>query len=247
MSSPGNAYNSPGGTEPDGQAQLPSIGDLINALALMTRLPLAAPDVTGWHFAQAALFFPVLGLIEGILLVLLSRLMIPDLSAVAASTLLVLAWEGLSAPLANPAEEPELRWHIPLDRAPILLASLALKAALLRSCGTLVPAALLFSPVLGRWSFVVLAVGARSADQQGRKFSPAVSFREFGVASLLAFLVVFTLGQFVGLVLIIVTAAITLLLRLGFHRWQGGVTWETVVAGMHIVEISALAAMAILG
>ncbi|HYD48144.1 MAG TPA: adenosylcobinamide-GDP ribazoletransferase [Terriglobales bacterium] len=217
---------------------MPHPRDLLNALALITRLPLPRPPIADRQFAKAALFFPLIGLAAGALLAWTWRSLAVGPPPWTTALALTLLWEGIGVPTG--------RGRAAFNVA-LLVTALLAKAYLLSASGALTGMALLFAPVLGRWSLVVLAVGARSATRSGQKFSPAVTFREFGIASLLALGLVFTLAELLGLLLIVVCAAATLLLRLAFHRWQGGITWPTVVAGLHVVEIAALSVTALVG
>lgn len=102
--------------------------------------------------------------------------------------------------------------------------------------------AVLLPPMLGRWSMVVLAHGSREAMASGepRRFDPAVGFREFAVASVITFLVAFAAGEALGLVVVIVIAALTVALRLYFHRRLGGVNEHSLGAIAEITETVAL-------
>src|SRR5262245_8022152 len=78
---------------------------------------------------------------------------------------------------------------------------LALQIGLLCALDRFRTVGLVFAPVLGACSMVVLAVGSRAARADGRrlKFAPAVTFREFGLASTATFALVFLTTEFLGL------------------------------------------------
>ncbi|MBI3304045.1 MAG: adenosylcobinamide-GDP ribazoletransferase [Deltaproteobacteria bacterium] len=98
--------------------------------------------------------------------------------------------------------------------------------------------ALLVAPVLGRWSCVVMAYSSRPARTEGLGwvFVRGVHFREFGLASVLALAVTFTLVEVLGLVVFVPLAALTLLFTLYCHRRLGGVTGDTLGAMGEIAE-----------
>jgi cobalamin synthase len=70
---------------------------------------------------------------------------------------------------------------------------------------------LLFAPTLAHCSMVVLAVGSRAARLDGRriKFAPGLTFNEFAVASVLTFSVIFLTSEFLGLLLVLSAAFLT--------------------------------------
>jgi cobalamin synthase len=107
---------------------------------------------------------------------------------------------------------------------------------------------LAFAPLLGCCSIVVLAVGSRAARADGRrlKFAPAVTFREFGVASTATFALVFLTTEFLGLLLVLATAAFTIAARVFFHRWIDGVNEAALLAAGEAAQLLILALLAAL-
>jgi cobalamin synthase len=105
---------------------------------------------------------------------------------------------------------------------------------------------LALAPVLGACAMVVLAVGSRAARADGRrlKFAPAVTFREFGLASTATFALVFLSSEFLGLLLVVATAACTIAARVGFHRWIDGVNETALLATGAAVQLVILALLA---
>jgi cobalamin synthase len=102
---------------------------------------------------------------------------------------------------------------------------------------------LAFAPVLGCCSMVVLAVGSRAARADGRrlKFAPEVTFREFGLATAATFAGLFLAAEFLGLLLILATAASTIAARVFFHRCIDGVNETAVLATAEAVQLLILA------
>jgi hypothetical protein len=103
---------------------------------------------------------------------------------------------------------------------------------------------LFFAPLLGRWSMVVLAVGARDAGMPGRKLAPAVMFNEFALASLFTFGVVFGIADGLGVLIAVQAAALTLGLRVIAHMKAGGISWSWTVVGAQLIEATTLALLA---
>jgi adenosylcobinamide-GDP ribazoletransferase len=106
--------------------------------------------------------------------------------------------------------------------------------------------ALLFAPMLGRSAMVVLAVGSRVAreDQRQVKFAPGLGFNEFALASTLAFAAIFLATEFLGLLLVLGTAGLTIGLRVLFHRWLGGINGTACGAACEATQLMVLALLA---
>jgi adenosylcobinamide-GDP ribazoletransferase len=107
--------------------------------------------------------------------------------------------------------------------------------------------ALLIAPVLGRWALVVLAHGARPVRggtaavlQLGR-----VTFREFAWSSVMAFAITLSLADAVGLVFVIVAAAIATGIRLVAYARCGAMSVDVLGAGVETVETAVLAVAAL--
>lgn len=108
--------------------------------------------------------------------------------------------------------------------------------------------ALLFAPMLGDWAVVVCAFGARDATAAGtgRKFARGITFREFAAGSVFTFAVVMAINEALGVALLLCAAAITVALRLFWHRFRGGVTEARLHLVGEAVEVGALAVFAVL-
>lgn len=216
----------------------PSPTDLCNAFTVLTPLPGLRPDLPSPSFARATLFFPVVGLVVGAFLVSLNS-MAASLPSVGLTITLSLLWMLLSWPL-----------HTPVARSTgerCGLAACFLAKVLLLNC---MPdgraAALLFSPVLGRWAIVVLAIGARDADHPGRKLNSSIAFAYFGWSSVFAGGVLSTIGDAAGILVFVATAAFVLGLRLVAHRLLHGFTWRTLCMAVQAVEVFAIVLVALL-
>lgn len=106
---------------------------------------------------------------------------------------------------------------------------------------------LVCAPLLGACSMVVLAVGSRAARPDGRrlKFAPQVGFREFGLASAATFGLVFLTTEFLGLLLILATAAFVIAVRVASHRWLDGVNETVLLATAEATQLVVLATLAV--
>lgn len=129
-----------------------------------------------------------------------------------------------------------------------LMVSVAAQLVVLCLLDRFRPVGLAFAPVLGGCSMVVLAVGSRAARADGRrlKFAPSVTFREFGVASTATFALVFLSTEFLGLLLVLATAAFTIAVRVALHRWIDGVNQTTLLAAGSATQLLILTLLAAL-
>jgi len=220
---------------------MPRPDDLAAALAILTVAPLRRIDPRSPACGRATLFFPVVGFCIGSILLGLNWLIGTSLPQWMTAAVLVGVWEVLSKGETLRAWRRVGDWGV--DDPPASLAGAAVMAAvaLTKISGLAVqggarPAALLFAPMLARWSMVVLATGARDAGSPARKFNPAVTFREFALTSVVTLTATLTLGEAFGVLLVVAVAALTLALRLLSHRWAGGVSWRLLQAGAASVE-----------
>jgi cobalamin synthase len=233
---------------PEGDTQssslsIPGPADLLGALALLTRFPLPRPDVREPTFGRAAMLFPVAGALIGCLVLALDAAIgsfLPQAPMLLRSAAVVVFWESIVRRSADDRDS---------SSKALALAALGLAAfKTIALCYLPAPRtiALLFAPLLGAWSMVVLAVGARDAGIRGRKFAPAVLFNEFALASLFTFGIVFATAEAVGVLVVVVAAASTLALRLLSHARIGGISWVAVVLAAALVETAVLSILAVL-
>ncbi len=208
--------------------------DLVSAVAALTRTPLPRVDHHSVGFGRATLFFPLIGFGVGAVLLLI------DVSFVAWCPRWVLAfivvgvWEFVSAGWNAPRMDRGIKWRSASYWIVVAMKLVAVTRAATR------PVALLFAPMLASWAIVVLAVGARDADHPGQKYNNAITFREFAIASVFTFAVVFTVAEALGVVVVLAAAGMTLILRIVAHRRYGGVRWEFLSAGARGIELFVL-------
>lgn len=216
--------------------RLPHPADLIAALGLLTSLPIAAPEVRSTLFGRATPLFPLVGAAIG------GTLIAIDVLARGVPTslrlfLVVALWQATT--------------HGALRRQSSLPISHGVIVSLIRlgALAAIAPPrylALLFAPMLGSWSVVVLAVGARDAASSGRKLAPGVLFNEFALASLVTFAVVFSIADGLGILLVVIAAAVIVGLRVLLHQRFGGVSLRWLVLGAEMIEVLTLALLATL-
>lgn len=247
--------------EPQSRTAAPFPGPTaaVAAFRALTILGGAAPP---GRVDSAAVYYPLVGLALGALWVVTDRAI-----AALGGRLVASAAVALVAAAATRAR-PLLALGRTLaallgDRARRLAVIEARRGALPRVCAAVVLAAeigvlcaldrlrlpgLALAPVLGCCSMVVLAVGSRAARADGRrlKFAPDVTFREFAVASVATFALLFLTTEFLGLLLVLATAAFTIAARVFFHRWIDGVNDTVILATGEAVQLMILALLATL-
>jgi adenosylcobinamide-GDP ribazoletransferase len=227
-------------------AAVPHPRDVAAAIGLLTILPATRPDHKSEAFARATVFFPVVGLGIGALLVLVNAQIADRLPVWFVGIVIASTWEALTRAQGARACGAILRlqrWPLPIFVAAVVVIAKAMGLAAQR--GTR-PAALLFAPLLARWCIVVLVTGARDAAAPGQKFNSGVTFREFALTSVFTFAVVFSLAQAAGILAVICIAGVTLGVRLLLHRCVGGVSWQGLNAVAAAVEMLVVALFALL-
>jgi len=218
----------------------------------------AARQLTGWDdespVGTSAVYYPAVGLLLGALMLCFDRLLLGRMTVVFAS-LAVLAVQVVltrGRPLRGLARSL-VRAVYPRAAASVVV--LGISSAVLFGLGVWLLAAidqgrsvaLLFAPMLGRCSMVVIATGSREAREDGRqmKFSRELTFREFGIASTVVFAVVFLTTNFLGLLLVLGTGFLTIALRLLAHWSFGGVDRDSLHAAGEIVQLAVFGMIAL--
>lgn len=217
-------------TEESSQAlRLPRPSDFLAALGLLTSLPASAPEPRDPAFGRAAPLFPIVGAMTGACLAGIDWL-IPSWPPAMSAVLVILSWEALA--------RGALRRGAGNFAFTACIAAAKLAALAFLPVPRLLP--LFFAPMLGAWSMVVLAVGARDAAQPGRKLAPGVLFNEFAVASLATFAVVFDLASGLGIFVVVVAAASLIALRFYWHETTGGISTTSLLRGSELIELLTL-------
>jgi hypothetical protein len=236
--------------EPRVPPALPGVSGLIDALHFVRY---GAPEIGSW-----ALYLPAIGLGFGIVWVAVDRALASTAAAGARSLAVVLVAAAMTRarPLlalgrllaAIPSGGMGRRAARGAVDYACAAAVVAVEVVALSALGRYRIVGLLAAPVLGCCSMVVLAVGSRAARPDGRrmKFAPAVTFREFGLATTATFAVLFWATEFLGLLLILATALCTIAARVGWHRWRGGVDETAVLATSEAIQCVVLLLLAAL-
>jgi cobalamin synthase len=247
---------------------LPTMGELQAAVRYATCFGRGSADA----LERGALFVPLVGLAVGAVLVGVDRALAAapvPVGAIAVVFCLALlrgdlGWRSRTPSSAEPRParlaagdkadaEGDLR---PVSRGPsnrrvaamLWLAAQTAKCVALAASGV-PPPALLFAPMLGGWAVVVCAFGARdaAAPATGRKFARGITFREFSLTSVYAFAVVMAVNEALGIAMVLCASAVTVALRVVWHRWFGGVTEARARATGEAVEVAVLLLFAALG
>ena len=221
------------------------------------------------NFANSMAFFPLVGMLIGVSLVVLRRIFyyLP-VSPLIGDTLVLIVWIWLSGGLhldgfadsvdgflgGNNKEEI---LKIMKDSATgakgvvALVSLLLLKFVLLVEMPLLLKdAALFFTPAIGRWSMVIaafLSKPARTKDSMGKLFMDYVGWREVIFASLTLVVVGISLFRLYFLPLLIIAMGIVLLILKHCQKKIGGISGDVLGAINEIVEVFILLTLCILG
>jgi len=233
------------------------LAQLATAARFLTILPFPGATV---EVGTSALFFPLIGVALGGVLVALDSVTAPLVPLGIRDVLLVGALAVITGGLHldGLADSADGLFKSDRERALAIMrdgaigafgaAAVVLVVALkLRSLDALPPqtrtAALLYAPMLARWAMVVLAFGSHAArpDGLGNAMVRSIKFREFGTATVVALWIVLAQAGARGLVAILVVAATTIGCRILVHARLGGVTGDVLGAIGEVVEALVLA------
>ncbi len=214
------------------------------------------------NFANSMAFFPLVGMLIGILLVVLRRIFyyLP-VSPLICDTLILVVWIWLSGGLhldgfADSVDgflgghNKEEILNIMKDSATGAKGVVALVSLLLLKFVLLVEmplflkdAALFFTPVIGRWSMVIAAFlgkPARLKNSMGKLFMDYVGWREVIFASLTLAVIGILLFRLYFLPLVIIGVGIVLLMLKYCQQKIGGISGDILGAINEIVEVFIL-------
>lgn len=219
------------------------------------------------NFANSMAFFPLVGMLIGILLVLLRRIFYYfTISSLVSDTLVLIVWIWLSGGLhldgfADSIDgflgghDKEEIIKIMKDGSTGAKGVVALVSLLLLKFILLVEmplwikdTALFFTPVIGRWSMVIAAFlgkPARLKDSMGKLFMDYISWREFIFASLTMVVIGIPLFRLYLLPLVMVGIGIVLLILKYCQKRIGGISGDILGAINEIVEVSILLTLCI--
>jgi len=246
--------------------------DLSLAIRFLTILPVISfppsnntnqnEEALAENLANSMAFFPLVGMLMGVLLVLLRRLFyyLP-VSSLVGDTLVLIFWIWLSGGLhldgfADSVDgflgghNKEEILKIMKDSSTGAKGVVALVSLLLLKFVLLVEmplflkdTALFFTPTIGRWSMVIAAFlgkPARLKDSMGKLFMDYISWREFIFASLTMVVIGIPLFRLYLIPLVIIDVVIVLLILKYSQKRIGGISGDILGAINEIVEVFCL-------
>jgi len=246
--------------------------DLSLAIRFLTIIPVISfpppnntnqnEEVLEENFANSMAFFPLVGMLIGLLLVFLRRIFyyLP-VSSLVGDTLVLIVWIWLSGGLhldgfADSVDgflgghNKEEILKIMKDSSTGAKGVVALVSLLLLKFVLLVEmplflkdAALFFTPTIGRWSMVIAAFlgnPARLKNSMGKLFIDYVSWREVIFASLTMAAIGILLFRLYFLPLVIIGIGIVLLILKYCQKKIGGISGDILGAINEIVEVFCL-------
>ncbi|MCU0495140.1 MAG: adenosylcobinamide-GDP ribazoletransferase [Chloroflexaceae bacterium] len=234
------------------------------ALRFLTILPMIGlPPMTERSVVQAIPWFPLAGLVIGALLLPVGWLGGWGWGALVQAALVVVVWGvvtgGLHLDGLSDTFDAAMSWR-PRERkleimkdsrigamgALAIVALLLLKVGFLASAGAAWWQAVLLAPVLGRWADIygIFNFPAAREGGLGRTFSEQVQQRDFYMTTVAALALAFLIGQWHGLVALLLVWGAAHLLGMWWTRSFGGLTGDTYGALCEIGEVIAIAAIA---
>lgn len=216
------------------------------------RRPIRQPDEVG----RSAVFFPVIGLLLGMILALLDKASEPFVSSGLSAVVLVALLAALTRGLhldglgdtfdglgAGGDRERMLRImddsHTGAFGVVTIVLVLFLKIHALESIDINRWRALIIAPILARWAMVLLGYRSRAAKPGlGAIFLDRLGSRQLWIATIFTFISAALLLRGMALVLMGWVAFFTLASKIYFHRRLGGVTGDTFGAVGELSEAS---------
>ena len=214
------------------------------------------------NFANSMAFFPLVGMLIGLLLVVLRRIFYYfPVSPLLGDTLILIVWIWLSGGLHldgfadsvdgfSGGHDKEKILKIMEDSSTgakgvvALVSLLLLKFVLLVEMPLLLKdAVLFFTPTIGRWSMVIAAFlgkPARLKNSMGKLFMDYVGWRELAFASLTMAVIGILLFGLYLLPLVIIGIGIVLLILKCCQKRIGGISGDILGAINEIVEVFCL-------
>jgi adenosylcobinamide-GDP ribazoletransferase len=236
------------------------ISSILNAIAFLTRLPVPRGLEAGpKEIARAARWFPLVGALLGAISVAALRLFNPLFPPLVAAVLLI----GMDAALTGAMHFDGLadtadgfgggttrndvlrimRDHAIGSYGGVALAlAVALKIATLNALigGHRVTGALVLAPLLGRWSAVLLSATQPYARPSAEGPAQFVGRNELTIATISVVAIALAMGRWIGLAALGLVAAASAGWAWYCRRRIGGVTGDTLGAGIEMSECLVL-------
>ncbi|MFA5149841.1 MAG: adenosylcobinamide-GDP ribazoletransferase [Candidatus Omnitrophota bacterium] len=237
------------------------------ALQFLTVIPLKIKGVTEEKLARATLYFPLVGLLIGLVLFQINLgLFILNFPSFTISIILIVFLAGLtgglhldglsdSADAFLSGRSKEEMLNIMRDPHSGVMGVLSIICIILLKIGLLysVPApakatALLLMCVLSRWSAVLAMFAFPYARQEGKAgvFIRGMTLKIFLISLISAFIFAFIIWQLKGLIVLVIVSGCAYLAARFTNRRIGGITGDTLGATIELTEIVTLLTFCIL-
>ena len=231
------------------------------ALQFLTTLPLKIRNFSDKKMAWALVYFPIVGLFLGLMLLGLNTLLsIFGISPAVANIILVIVLiiltggmhlDGVAdtadAFLSGKAKKEMLEImrdsHIGVMGVLALISIILLKISLLSSVNVAVkPVALMLMCILSRWSVVLAMYLFPYARQEGkaRLFIQGMDLKIFFLSTIAAVICSFLIWHIQGLIVLLAVALCSYVIGKLVMRKIGGVTGDTLGATIELTEIVIL-------
>lgn len=231
------------------------------ALQFLTIIPLRKSiKIEEKDLSNSLIFFPIIGLIIGIFLILINYLISSFFSPLVVNTLIIIIWIGISGALhldgfcdtidgLYGGQTKEERLKIMKDSsigakgAIALICLLILKLSLLMEISPQYKyQTLLFTPMIGRWGMVMGIFLVPYAREEGmaKSFIKYKDTKQLFWASLITLTTGLFLFKFISLGIIGLVIGIIFLLTLYLKRKIGGITGDTLGGLNEIIEVFTL-------
>src|SRR5712692_250288 len=256
--------------EAETKTNLPSLRDLlfgaVLAVATLTLWPILDERSQGSRAerSRAMVFFPIVGFILGVILVIFDRVIGQVLGPAARSLAILMVAAGLSLGLANRgiADTVEVmrRGTRPASTGLTRIGPFGAIASMVAFaievwCLTRITdnagraGALVMAMTLSRWAIVPIGYGLKPLEHWGLgiPYEGGISFREFAVSSVVALGLTMGLYQNVGLAVIVALALTVLAMRLALSFRMGGASGYMLAGGCALVELVTFAVLVALG
>ncbi len=237
------------------------------ALQFLTTIPVKFRTVQEKEMQESAIYFPLVGLFLGLILVVTDYLLsFINFTLILVSVILIilliiltggLHLDGLAdtfdAFLSRKNKEETLRImqdsHIGTMGGLAIISIILLKIALLYSIGVLLrPLALVLMCILSRWSLVLAMFLFNYARQEGKAkvFIQGMNLKIFILATIIALVSALVIWKIKGLMIMIIVALVTYLTGKVISNKIGGITGDILGAMNEIAEVVILLSIYIL-
>lgn len=237
------------------------------ALQFLTIAPIRIKKIMPGEMARAAAYFPVVGLLLGLVLWTASHLLsLARLDPFASNIILVvlliiltggLHLDGLSdasdalfsgndrTEMLRIMRDPNVGAMGVLAIVSILMLKIALISSMLLHTKGI---AIVLMCVLARWSmsFSVFAFPYAREDGKAKPFIDGMDRKIFCISTFIALVIVLIISRAAGLVMLGITAALAYLANSFIKKKIGGITGDTIGAVSELIEVAVLFSIVIL-